>query len=328
MSEEQIAPSWAFEDVDNISPSEFSNNTYITSEEVDRVSSLPVSDLTETEIVEQREVIESRASSDSLYHYNSQWPANVQASLKEYAIVCGMDMSKFKAVHPEYIEEIRVIAQKGKTMTKTSSESDGDTETLLRDPFKLDTKGDMSHMEESNWQDIHKQQNLDLKPSMEGSVVPVRGGENYYISNDPSLARGQNSISQPDAIESFANSDEEDTGARLKRENEERANAGEGKHQEWEQDKVDAMEGSDILPKGNVFKTESGNFQPGIKGEDAFGLDNLPEKTDGEMISEANEDRRKEIQGDDKEEHGFEVQKSPARQISDTFGEELKKHLK
>lgn len=46
------------------------------------------------------------------------------------------------------------------------------------------------------------------------------------------------------------------------------------------------------------------------------------------MISEANEDRRKEIQGEDKEEHEFELQKNPARQISDTFGEELKKYLK
>jgi hypothetical protein len=328
MSEEKIAPSWAFEDVDNIAPSEFIN---INSDEVERVFTLPTDDLTEDQIVEQREIIESRASEGLLYHYNSKWPEKVQSTLKEYASICGMDMSKFKSVHPEYIEEIRVVArgergERGeKSMSRTASESE--LSDLSSDPFKLDTKGDMSHMDESDWQDIHKQQNLDFKPSMQGSVIPVRGGEDYNISNVLPTARGQNSIVEPDAIETFANSEEEDTGVRLRRENEERANAGEVRHQAWEQDKVEAMGDTSIVPKG-IMPATGGDAQPGIRGEDAFGFDSLPEKTDGEMISEANEDRRKEIQGEDKEEHEFELQKNPARQISNTFGEELKKYLK
>ena len=326
MAEEQVAPSWAFEDVDKLAASEFINE-YITQAEVERVQLLPTEDLTDAQVIEQREVIEACAESNDLYHYNSEWSETVQASLKEYATVCGLDETKFKAVHPEYIESIRVEATAESIMKREAD--------IQNDPFKIDTAGDMSHMEESNWEDIHRQENLEQKPSLEGGIVPVRGGEDYYANSDPQTARGQNSITDPDAIGSFANSEEEDTGARLRRENEERANSRDVKHQEWEQAHIEAQGNTDIVPKGNVFPTEVLNAQPGLDSDKIhmgvysdFDLKDMPDLTDGEKLAQRNEDRRQEIQGAPKEDHDFKPEAHNARGISDTFADALKKHIK
>jgi len=337
VADEMKAPCWAFEDVENVSPSEFINREYITAEEIERIEQLPVSDLTDDDIVEQREQIEKSAESDSLYHFNSEWPENVKSSLKEYAIVCGMDMSKFKSVHPEYIESIKVVKRESDDFYALSSKdkkeflrtaSKDKEATLLEDPFKLDEKADMSHMDKANWEDVKKQDNLGDRPSMEGSVRPVRGGEDYFTNSYAQTAIGHNSITDPNAIETYAESEQEDTGARLKRENEEKASAREANHKEWEQEKIDAMEGSEIIPRGNVFPTEVMNAQPGIRGDDPFGLDSVPEKTQGERIADVNEENRKAIQGEDKEEHEFVMNKARIRSVSDTFGDELKKYIK
>ncbi len=327
MAEEQLAPSWAFEDVDNVAVADFINREYISQAEVERVQSLPDKDLTEDQVVEQREVIEKCAESNSLYHYNSQWSEKVKSALREYATVCGLDGSKFKAVHPEYFESITVIADGHKTIKKEAK--------MVIDAFHLDDIGDMDHMKESNWESVHKQSNLAMRPSMEGSVIPMRGGEDYYANSDTKTVRGQNSITEPDAIGAFADSEVEDTGARLRRENKERANSREVKHKAWEQGKIDAMAGTDIIPKGSVFPTEVLDAQPGLNNNKMhmgvysdYDLKDLPDRTDGECLAELNEGRRREIQGAPKEEHDFQPQTHQVRGISDSFAEELKKHIK
>ena len=332
IAEEKLAPSWAFE---GVSESEFVKENYISSEEMNRVQNLPVSDLEEADIVAQREEIEKCASSGSSYHYNSQWDNGIKSALKEYAIVCGMDMSKFKEVDAEYIDSIQVLQKEASinleginSKEELFAQMDKKEEvSILRDPFNLDEKANTSHMDEAEWEDVTKQANLDDKPSMmSNSIIPVRGGEDYNANSYSQTARGQNSITDPDAIENFANTSEEDTGARLRRENEERASQRERNHETWQKDKVEAMEHADIIPKGKVFPTEVMNAQPGIK-EDPFNFDLLPELSEGEKIASANEERRKEIQGEDKEDHEFVPQKENTRQISNDFADSLAKAL-
>lgn len=322
MAEDNMAPSWAFEDVDKF---KFLKEDYIAPEENERIQGLSLEDLSDDEIVEQRDQIEASANSKSLYHYNADWSDATKSSLREYAVACGLKMNKFKAVHPEYIESIKVVQ---KEAASQEPEKEDTMKLKLKDPFKLDELGDTSYMDESNWEDIHKQGNLADRPAMEGSVVPIRGGEDYNANSEAKTARGQNSITNPNAIQEYAESEEEDTGARLRRENEDKEHQREANHQEWQDDKIAAMEHRDELPSGKVFPTEVMNAQPGIRGEDAFGLDNLPDQTEGEKIAEANEQRRKEIQGEDKEEHEFKMKSASVRTISDTFSSELKKFLK
>jgi hypothetical protein len=95
------------------------------------------------------------------------------------------------------------------------------------------------------------------------------------------------------------------------------------------------MGNTDIVPKGSVFMTESMDAQPGL-GSDKIhmgvysdmDLMDRPDKTDGERLSEINEQRRQSIQGSPKEEHIFKPEQNPVRGISDTFAEALKKHIK
>jgi len=326
MAQEKSAPSWAFENVDELASSDFSSQ-YISQEEIERIQSLPSDDLDDGQIIEQREEIEKCANSKSVYHYRSSWTDKVKSSLREYACVCGLEDSKFKPVDQRLIEA--KISQETVIPEIKKKASIGD------DPFHIDTKGDMSHMDASNWEDIHKQSNLDSKPTLSGGIVPVRGGEDYYANSDPNTARGQNSITDPNAIGVFAESEDEDTGARLRRENEERSNSRESKHKAWQEEKVSAMEGSDILPKGSVFATEVMNAQSGIGSDNIhmgvysdMDLMDRPEKTDGERLSEVNEERRQEIQGAPKDDHEFHPEQNPVRGISDTFAEALKKHIK
>jgi len=357
MAEEKTAPSWLFE---GSNAPEFSDSDYIINEEFSRIQLMP-DRLSEDDLVSERETIEACAVKGSLYHYSSNWETTTKSALKEYALVCGMDMSKFRAIDPVTVVEANCgschqlpdydsffqtkvqekLKEKGVNSLDDLSEGEqkgffkevdkswkgkDEVTAMLNDPFKIDEKADMSHMEKANWEDSKKQGNMDLRPSMKGGIIPLRGGEDYNKSPETRTAQGQNSIGNADAIKDLIENEQEDTGARLRRENEERRNT-DAKHQEWEQDQVDKIGDVSIVPKGNVFQTESMNAQPGIKGDDPFGLDAIPEKTQGEKIAEVNEDRRKTIQGENKEDFEFSSNKAPVRRISDLFGEELKKHL-
>ena len=327
VSEEKLAPSWAFEDV---SREGCLDEKFLSEEEMQRIENLPFEDLTDEGIVEERDTIERCAESGSLYHYNAQWSDKTKRALREYAEVSGMKMDKFRAVHPEYIENIRLVEREAANAREKMFQkvANKEIDSMLEDPFKLDERANTDHMKPTNWEDNKKQINLEDRPSMmSGAVKPLRGGEDYFEDPISKLADGQNSILDPGAIESLANSEVEDTGERLRRENEERAASREAKHKEWEQDKIDAMEKSEIIPKGSVFPTEAMNAQPGIKG-DLFDFDKVPDKTAGEKIAEGNEEHRKEIQGEDKEEHEFTLKSASVRGISDTFGSELEKALK
>lgn len=312
MSTEKTAPDWVF----NSKASDFFEKEAINTNEAKRLSSMP-SNISDDELVLERDRIEKCASSKTPYVYNANWPANVKAELKEYASVCGMDMSKFRAVEPSSIPVVKEASDE--KMIKTASTN------ITLDPFKIDDKIANSY-QKTKWQpELKGQAKLDLKPTM-GGIVPIRGGEDYFANSEPKVAKGQNSISDPNAIGKLADSQEEDTGARLKRENEEKQEAKKIAHEEWQQAKIDAMEQKNILPNRHVFPTECLNAQPGIRGN-VFDFDSVPEQTDGEKIAEANDQRKKSIRGEEKERHQFSTEKAPVRSISEDFGEELKKHL-
>ena len=329
-------------------------------EEAERIGLMP-DRLSENGLIAERENIEASAKNGSLYHYSVKWDDATKSALREYAMVCGMDLSKFRAIDPEIVLEANCglchqsqssyddffksklqekLKEKGADSLDDLSEVEqkelfkevdncwkakDEVTAMLNDPFKLDEKADMGHMEKANWEDTKKQDNMGLRPSMEGGIVPIRGGEDYNKNPETRTARGHNSICNEDAIKNLVESDQEDTGARLKRENEERRDAL-AKREAWEQEKIAELPDASIVPHG-IQPGGTGDAQPGIRGEDAFDFESLPEKTDGEKIAEANENRRKEIQGEDKEEFEFTPSKATARGISDLFGEELAKHL-
>lgn len=317
MAEEKIAPEWVFE---NKQASEYINNNTLKSEEVNKIVNM-ASTVSDEDIIMEKDRIEKCASSNSVYYYNMQWPVNVKNELKEYAGVCNMDMSKFKAINPSLLASKSVTASDTK-MVKTASAS----QLVLSDPFKIDEKL-AGNNEKTKWHpELKGASKLADQPSMSG-IVPVRGGEDYFANSESKIAKGQNSISDPLAIDKLANNQEEDTGARLRRENAEKEASKKTKHEDWQKEKIEAMVGKNILPNRYIFPTESLNAQPGIKGE-VFDYSKLPEKTAGEQIKEMNEERRKQIRGEEKGKYEFAISKNPQRSISEDFSNELAKHLK
>ena len=326
MASEKNAPDWAFQvDNSNDVQKDFIDNVYVDQNDIERLASC---DFDEDRIVAERSLIEERVESGQSYYYNKEWNDDIKSDLKEYALACNMDMSKFKPVFSRKLEA------SNESMIRTAeTKIEEDNELVLKDPFHLD-KEEKNIKED--WEKISGEEKLTDRPSMMGGTIKgIRGGEDCSINSDIDPAINQNSITNPSAIEQLAESETEDTGVRLARENKEKELAKEDKHKEWEQEKVDSMEHADILPKGNVFPTEVMNAQPGLNTPSSqmgvytdFDKDSIPERTQGEKISEANETRRKSIQGEDKQKREFRTNKAQVRSVSDDFGEALKKAIK
>ena len=311
-ADEKMTPDWIF----NQKSKDYFNKETLSNDELQRIAS-QVNDISEDDLVAERDRIEHCASTKSTYLYNINWTNQVKASLKEYATVCGMDMTKFRAVEPSKVVVEKVASSE--VMIKTASAK------LVVDAFKIDEKASNS-WEKGKWQqEVHNAQKLAEKPAMNG-IVPVRGGEDYFANSESKLAINQNSISNPNAIGKLADSQAEDTGTRLKRENKEKEDAKKTRHSEWQKEKVEAT-ANNLIQDRKVFPTASMNAQPGIRGN-VFDFTTVPELTDGEKLKTANEERRTKIQGAIKEKHEFKVEKNPTPTVSDTFAEELKKHLK
>ncbi|TRZ80661.1 hypothetical protein D4R86_03950 [bacterium] len=295
MASEKEVPDWAFGlDSNNDVQKDFIENVYINKNDIGRIANC---NFDENRIVTERNIIENRIASGSPYYYNQDWNESVKSDLKEYALACNMDMSKFKPIASRKVEA------SSESIIRTAQSNSNEQNALVLDPFHLDVE---ERNVKSDWEKISGEQRLGDKPSMMfGAIKGVRGGEDYSINSDINPAANQNSITNPNAIEQLAESEKEDTGVRLARERDERELAKEAKNRDWEQEKIASMKHLDIIPKGNVFPTEVMNAQPGLNTPSSqmgvyakFDVDSIPEKTQGEKIAEANETRRKSIQGE------------------------------
>jgi hypothetical protein len=318
MSEVNIAPTW-LSNSNTLDKIEWSKINCLTKNEINEVKAMK-NEITEDDLVLEREKIEASVQNNSVYHYSSKWDNNTKSSLKEYAKVCGMDMSKFKSIDPQQVPELQKDA---------SADTDMKTSATI-DAFKIDTLGNLDHMKLANWEDIKKQSNLTDEPSMmTNALKPIRGGENCSTVPNYTIAKGTNSMFNPNAIKEYIESNE-DTGARLKKQKADRLEQKKSEHNGWQQEKISQMENSEIIPKGMVFPTECLNAQSGIKQStmgvySKYDIKDIPDKTKGELIAESNEKRRKEIQGEDKEKFEFSLKKASTFEISSSLTEELKK---
>jgi hypothetical protein len=307
MSDEKSVPNWIIE---NKSALKHLDKEATSKKETERVVSMP-KELSEDAIIMEKDHIEQCASSKKPYHYNTQWADGVKSELKEYASVVGMDMKKFKAINPDNVTVDPVATVEVKAAAKVESK-------IKMDPFKLDSIENRDKT--PTWEKVEGQSVMSDRPSMSSSVISVRNSDDYYKNSTPKTAKGKNSILDPEAIEKLAKSTVEDTGARLKRENEERVAQKEVNHKSWQTDKVAAMAQQEGLPnRGVVYATESMNAQPGIRGADAFDTSHMPEKTDGEQIKDVNAQRSSKRE--------FKIEKPATMGISADFGNELKKLL-
>lgn len=334
VAEEGLAPSW----IPNKDISTIQENKMESYSSVQRLNSISSEKVTEDIIAKECEAIEKCASSNKPYHYNSKWDSEIVGHLKEYASAVGLDKSKMIGVNTS--EMIKQMNSSEPKMTKTAAADVAALESfapskLVLDPFKFEKLSDTSHMDKKNWEVIERQLNLDDAPQMNTGVRPMRGGEDYLKNSDPKVAKNQNTISNPDQIKKMLESNEIDTGARLKQEKAAKEAVKVQEHKDWEKNVIAAMEKKDIVPHGNVFPTEVMNAQSGLKNPSSqmgvyakFDKDSIPDLTEGEKIKGARKEWNDTMKRAEKEKATFEMSKHSSREISDSFGDSLKKALR
>jgi hypothetical protein len=340
MSEKNSVPEWAIEGSELAS---IEQNEKLLHTAGVRINATASNQVNEIDIVTECEYIEKCASDNKTYYYNTTWSDNHIAHLKEYATVCGIGKNVV-GVDPTTLVQERQASSEQIVKTASVEEttlSDG-LRDALGDPFHIDEHSDMSHMEKANWEQVARQAELpefSTTAAMKGAILPLRGGEDYTLSNQEGLARNQNSIVDPNALDNLYASDEEDTGQRLRREREEREAATAEKHKAWEQEYMSQMnydkkiEFDITASAGVVFPTEVLNAQPGLTGDRGvygkFDPDSIPEKTAGESLSDQNQSRKASIQREETEDRSWDkIKSAPSRMISDNFTDELKKFMK
>lgn len=286
-----------------------------------------VENVDELTIAQECDKIEKLANQE--YFMNKSWSEDVKAHLREYSMACGV--SKIIEVQPQSIKQVASTV-KNTTLVKTAS-----TKTLdIGDPFKLDEKLNAPERGHNDWQEIRKQSNLKDRPSLDIGIVPIRGGENTNIQNEPKLAQNQNSLYDHDRIEKLINSTELDNGARLAQEKKEKEELKIANKEKWEQDKIKAMEKLDIVSKGLVFPTEALNANPGTNSalskriSNNFNPDLVEEKTLGEQLKEIMMEKNAGIKRQETKDRSWDAvqENKSARDISDEFTNSLKKALK
>lgn len=304
---------------------------------VERLNVTAASEVDEMCLFRECDQIEKCASSNKTYYYNSTWNNKDISHLREFASICGLRIDKMIGIDPTSVirESSKQIEKTASVAVKTSSMENALKEAL-GDPFHIEDRADMSHMEKSNWQVITPESKLSDIPvtAMNGGICPIRGGENYRISNQPSLASNQNSISDPGVLDRLWKSEEESNGERLARQAEERINMRSKNHENWQNEKVSQMKADGFEAQGVVFPTEVGNVGSGISSSfmgaySEADLKNLPDRTAGESLSDQNEIRKASIQREAKveTEEWERIKASPSRMVSDYFTNELKKRL-
>lgn len=306
---------------------------------IERLNATASSDVDEMCLFAECEQIEKCASSQEKYYFNSTWKSEDLNHLKEFASICGLDSSLMVGIDPTTVIEKEASSN---TMVKTASTAVQESslerglKEALGDPFHIEARTNTDHMDKADWQKITPEAKMTNSPdiSLAGGVLPLRGGEDYRISNQPSLASNQNSIVDPGALDRLWASEEEGNGERLAREAKERIDSRSAKHSEWQQEKVAQMEADGWEAPGTIFPTEVVDAGSGISSSfmgaySAADLSDLPEKTAGESLSSHNDDRKASIQRDDVDDdrEWDRIKKAPSVRVSDHFMDELKKRL-
>ena len=112
VSEEKAAPNWTFasDSLDQYEKEDAIN--------VDQINLTDEADVNDETLCEECGKIEQCASGGNNYYYNSSWQKGHISHLKEYALACGMDISKFKSISIKKADSLQVEAS-NQAMGKT-----------------------------------------------------------------------------------------------------------------------------------------------------------------------------------------------------------------
>lgn len=327
-SDNTVAPSW------------FSRKTtyagIIEADEAARVSRLPETP-GEEQVVAELDQIEACAKSKQTYHYSSRWPAKVTDELLEYASINGV---KAVAVDPQD-ENLRYYASCATGLTKTASLADvnvpaNPVNDLLKDPFHLDEKGDMQHMEKENWERVKpatKAQHPTVMMTSAG-VINIGGESESKTSRLVQKVPGRNSILAENAIGESVATPELDTSARLRQEAMDRHNKHKEANKAADIEMVRKAEESEktipgAIPYGRVLATDARESSGAFTGGHIPDKNQMAELTPGEQLRARKQAKVAAAKArKDEDRASWDTAQGAGRHVIDsTFIEAIKKQL-
>lgn len=311
----------------------------------DEVTPPPVLD--DNSLIGEMERIEKCAADGNNYAYNPKWSPEHVAQLREYAVVCGMK-SKMLPANPKVdqpeVQDDPSMKRLADAVTTNKPSVPAELSRAVGDPFLLADKSDGS-AKKTKWETVTAERKLNDQPDLNfasGSIASIRGEYEYESSPSLRVRRGENSMTEPDAIGKLAKG--QDNGERLKAENLQLKQERKSAKTAWQKEAVKTAKdlGAGALPRGKVFMTGSipepqqtsgldlklalDEFSqinsPFIKNED------LPKLTEGEKLNVSNCDRKSAIQRKANKDDWEKVKGTTKPTLTDEFSDALEAHLK
>ena len=304
--------------------------------EATHIASMPA-DLTEDQLVEERDRIEQCANAKTTYRYSSSWSEGIRKQIVEYASICQVNA---EAVDPTNAD-LQAFAAQAAGLSKTASTAAvavNPIAELLGDPFHLDEVGDMKHMATSNWESVRPPvRSNDIQPiaMTSASVINIGSVNEASVPRRTRTVPGQNSLLDPNAIQTLAESKDENIVARMRSEAEARKTKRADSNRQRDAEMVAKAEAAEqeipgITPRGSVLATDAKPATGGFKGGTLIASkDTMPELTAGETIRARNQLRQAEIKAKKAQDRGSwdTVQGSSRHEIDETFINSIKQQL-
>jgi hypothetical protein len=324
-----------------------------TFEQVEKsvVASVEVSDrklptaLDDAGLAEEMDVIEKNAATGQNYAFDSNLPEEQVSQLREYASVVGFKgkMVAVKASDETKVAEVQDDAEMKRltaALAVAKPQVSPELAMAVGDPFKLTDLTEPSS--KSDWQKVKPEQKLaeiSVDEARLGSIAPIRGEYEFEKQQQSRVRRGENSLTNPDAIGALAQT--QDSGERLRSEIATSKTERKAAKTSWQKEAVQTAKeiGPGALPRGQVFMTgsipeaakQSGldikQIASELQEKDASVLPNIPEQTDGEKLKKSIADRRSGIQREKTADTWEKVKGTTRPTLSDAFADALEKQL-
>jgi len=286
----------------------------------------------EADMVAAKERIEQCAKESRPFHVHADLDPAKKRELAEYAEAVGLEHNAMTEVS----ESKRATCEALGKMAQPEAKAEPTPAPKPIVEFDLAPKEatDSKHFQkDGKWQQKQPAQRLQNRPTMAG-IVPVRGGEQYEANPVKGARPGENSIGSPDAIGKVIASADKDHGQVIREQNEQRRAETSFSKDSWEAQALASMEGRAIAAGATpgIRRVESPEAQRHGKNPawcESIKPDGtqMPDKTAGEKLALAAEQRRNDIQRAKPQDDWNKVKPLVRAAIGDELIEALKKHL-
>jgi len=298
-----------------------------TNGDAERMSKVNES-VTADKIVEARAEIERCAQAGETFYYGSETPESVKRGLVEYAEAVGLPSDSVAQVDSDTIRTSRGVVD---TLSAVADAAEPAAEQIF-DIMPTQSTDPDAFAKDGSWETSKAAQLMNYRPDVEG-VVPIRGGDEYDLNPVKGVRDGENSIADPDAIETSAQAEGKSSVDLIREGNESRKNASIFDSDAWESGMSAEMDDT-IVPDGGYRMVESpqsqnhsstGSYRETIAADPDSAP--VPDRTAGEQIPELNQLRACEITRETEIDDWEKLESSVGNTVTDLFFDNLQKNL-